>query len=104
MIITGGENVYTAEVERVLHEHQAVLEAAVIGLPDARWGEQVTAAVVARPGVSPRADELQAFCRAQLAGYKVPRRIEILDALPRNPMGKVQKFRLAELLQSPGQG
>ena len=104
MIITGGENVYTAEVERVLHEHQAVLEAAVIGLPDTRWGEQVTAAIVARPGVSPRADELQAFCRAQLAGYKVPRRIEILDALPRNPMGKVQKFRLAELLQSPRSG
>ena len=98
MIISGGENVYTAEVERVLHEHAAVLEAAVLGLPDPRWGEQVAAAVVPRAGMAPRIDELQAFCRARLAGYKVPRRIELMAELPRNPMGKVQKFRLKALL------
>jgi len=98
MIITGGENVYTAEVERVLHEHADVLEAAVLGLPDERWGERVTAAVVLRDGKSLAADALQAFCRDRLAGYKVPRRIDFLPALPRNPMGKVQKFRLVELL------
>ncbi|WP_178133971.1 class I adenylate-forming enzyme family protein [Vineibacter terrae] len=98
MIITGGENVYTAEVERVLHEHPAVLEAAVVGLPDDRWGEQVTAAIVAREGAMPDAGDVQAFCRERLAGYKVPRRIELLAALPRNPMGKVQKFRIIEVL------
>jgi acyl-CoA synthetase (AMP-forming)/AMP-acid ligase II len=101
MIITGGENVYTAEVERVLHEHADVLEAAVVGLPDARWGEQVAAAIVPRGGAALQPEALLAFCRARLAAYKVPRRIEVVAALPRNPMGKVQKFRLVELLQSP---
>jgi acyl-CoA synthetase (AMP-forming)/AMP-acid ligase II len=100
MIISGGENVYTAEVERVLHEHPGVLEAAVVGLPDARWGEQVVAVVVARSDVTPDNAALQAFCRERLAGYKVPRRIEFMAELPRNPMGKVQKFRIIEALVS----
>jgi acyl-CoA synthetase (AMP-forming)/AMP-acid ligase II len=99
MIITGGENVYTAEVERVLHEHPAVLEAAVVGLSDERWGEQVTAVIVARDGAMPETVDLQAFCRERLAGFKVPRRIELVAALPRNPMGKVQKFRIVEALK-----
>ncbi|MCW5744981.1 MAG: AMP-binding protein [Alphaproteobacteria bacterium] len=98
MIISGGENVYTAEVERVLHEHPGVLEAAVVGLPDARWGEQVTAVIVARNGAKPDPAGVQAFCRERLAGYKVPRRIELVAELPRNPMGKVQKFRIVESL------
>jgi len=100
MIITGGENVYTAEVERVLHEHPDVLEAAVVGLPDERWGEQVTAVVVARDAAIPDTAGLQAFCRGRLAGYKVPRRIELVAELPRNPMGKVQKFKIVERLKS----
>jgi len=100
MIISGGENVYTAEVERILHEHPDVLEAAVVGLPDERWGELVTALVV------PRNDALDAgalsdFCRDRLAGYKVPRRIELTRELPRNPMGKVQKFRIVDALTDP---
>jgi acyl-CoA synthetase (AMP-forming)/AMP-acid ligase II len=102
MIITGGENVYTAEVERVLHEHEGVLEAAVVGLPDGRWGEQVTALVVARGAAVLEPAGLQAFCRARLAGYKVPRRIELVRELPRNPMGKVQKFRIVESLKAGG--
>jgi acyl-CoA synthetase (AMP-forming)/AMP-acid ligase II len=100
MIISGGENVYTAEVERVLHEHPGVLEAAVVGLPDPRWGEQVVAMVVARSDATPDTAALQTFCRERLAGYKVPRRFELVAELPRNPMGKVQKFRIVEQLKA----
>jgi acyl-CoA synthetase (AMP-forming)/AMP-acid ligase II len=68
-----------------------------VGLPDARWGELVTAMVVAREA-APTAAEIEAFCRERLAGYKVPRRIELVAELPRNSMGKVQKFRIIEAL------
>ncbi len=98
MIISGGENIYTAEVERIVHEHPSVLEAAVVGLPDERWGELVTALVVPREGMDIEAAELEAFCRERLAGFKVPRRVEVVDELPRNPMGKVQKFKIIEEL------
>lgn len=97
-IITGGENVYCAEVERVLHEHPDVVEAAVVGLADPTWGELVTAVVVGRAGVTLDPAEVVAFTRANLAHYKCPRRVLVQDALPRNPMGKVQKFRLVEQL------
>ncbi len=96
MIISGGENVYCAEVERVLVDHPAVLEGAVIGLPDETWGERVTAIVVVRPGSELDRDALVEHCRANLAGYKCPRQIEVVVELPRNPMGKVQKYVLAE--------
>ena len=96
MIISGGENIYTAEVERIVHEHPDVLEAAVVGLPDQRWGEVVTAMVVPRLGAAIDGADLEAFCRERLAAYKVPRRVEIVPNLPRNPMGKVQKFRIIE--------
>ncbi len=98
MIITGGENVYCAEVERILHEHPDIAEAAVVGLPDATWGERVTAMVVARPGTAVEPDEVVAFTRARLAHYKCPKAVFVRDALPRNPMGKVQKFRVVEEL------
>ena len=98
MIISGGENIYTAEVERIVHEHPDVLEAAVVGLPDDRWGEVVTAMVVPRPGTAIDGAELEAFCRERLAAFKVPRRVEVVTELPRNPMGKVQKFRIIEAL------
>ncbi len=98
MIISGGENVYTAEVERIVHEHPDVLEAAVVGLPHERWGEMVTAMVVPRAGATVNAAELELFCRERLAGFKVPRRVEVVSELPRNPMGKVQKFRIIEQL------
>ena len=98
MIITGGENVYTAEVERVLLEHPGVAEAAVVSLPDPTWGERVTALVVPVAEAGLEVDELAAFCRGRMAAYKCPRRIEFAAELPRNSMGKVQKFRIVELL------
>jgi len=91
MIISGGFNVYAREVEDALCAHPAVLEAAVLGLPDAEWGEIVAAVVVLRPGSTVGAEALQAHCAARIAGYKKPRRLVFVDALPRNLAGKVPK-------------
>jgi acyl-CoA synthetase (AMP-forming)/AMP-acid ligase II len=91
MIISGGENIYSPEVERVLAEHPAVAEVAVIGVPDDRWGEAVKAVVSLHPGQQATDDELIAFCRERLAGYKCPRSVDVLEALPRNPTGKILK-------------
>lgn len=96
MVITGGENVYPAEVENVLYRHPAVAEVAVLGLPHEKWGEAVTAVVATQPGASLTLDELREFARGDLAGYKVPLRLEFVDALPRNASGKVLKYRLRE--------
>jgi long-chain acyl-CoA synthetase len=93
MIVTGGENVYSTEVEDVLYRHAAVLEAAVFGIPDDRWGEAVHAVVVPRADVTP--DALLEHCRAAIAGYKVPKRIELRDEpLPKSGAGKVLKREL----------
>jgi long-chain acyl-CoA synthetase len=97
MIISGGVNVYPAEVEGVLHEHPAIAEAAVIGVPDREWGERVRAFLVRRPGMETSDDELKAFCRGRLAGPKVPRDYVFLESLPRNPTGKVLKRDLRTL-------
>lgn len=102
VIITGGENVYAAEVERVLRRHPAVEEAAVVGVSDSRWGQRVAAVLVAAAGAETAGDDLAAFCREHLAGYKVPRIFEFVGELPRNSMGKIQKFKVAELLASDG--
>ena len=91
MIISGGVNVYPAEVEGVLHEHPAIAEAAVIGVPDREWGERVRAFLVLRPGMNASDDELRAHCKGRLAGPKVPRDYIFLESLPRNPTGKVLK-------------
>ena len=91
MIVSGGENVSASEVERVLYEHDAVVEAAVVALPDPKWGEVPRAFVVLAPGRDVTAADLIAHCRARLAGYKTPKAITFLDALPRNPSGKVLK-------------
>jgi long-chain acyl-CoA synthetase len=91
LIISGGTNVYPREIEEVLAAHPAVAEAAVVGEPDAVWGETVVAHVVLRPGSQLDAQSLEAHCRDQLAGYKIPRRWYALDALPRNAGGKVVK-------------
>jgi long-chain acyl-CoA synthetase len=97
MIVTGGENVYSGEVEAVIHEHPAVREAAVLGIPDSKWGELVMACVVLKPGATLGADELVAHCRRSLANYKVPRRVEFSDAdLPRSGTGKILKRVLRE--------
>ena len=91
MILSGGENVYSSEVENALYAHPAVLEAAVYGVPHADWGEAVEAAIVLRGGASAGAEELAAHCRTALAAYKVPKRIVFLDELPRLGSGKLAK-------------
>jgi long-chain acyl-CoA synthetase len=96
MIVTGGENVYPVEVEEVLAQHPAVAEVAVIGVPDERWGETIKALVVPVPGAAADADELVAFARTQLAGYKLPRSVDFVDVLPRTPTGKVLKRELRD--------
>jgi len=90
LIVSGGENIYPAEIERVLGEHPAVLEAAVIGAPDPRWQEVPVAHVVLRPGAACSEAELKQHIRGQLARFKTPRDIRFIDRLPRNAMGKVQ--------------
>lgn len=96
MIITGGENVYPAEVESVLYEHPKVSEVAIIGQPDDRWGEGVTAVVALKPDQRLTLDELRDFGAAKLAKYKLPTRLQTIDVLPRNPAGKVLKYKLRE--------
>jgi acyl-CoA synthetase (AMP-forming)/AMP-acid ligase II len=91
MIVSGGENVYSAEIERILEKHPAVAQAAVIGVPDARWGEAVKAMIVLRQGTSAGEKDLINFCRLSLAGYKLPKSVTFIDDLPRTPSGKVQK-------------
>jgi acyl-CoA synthetase (AMP-forming)/AMP-acid ligase II len=94
MIISGGENIYPAEIERVLAEHPSIGDVAVIGVPDERWGEVPKAVVVPAHGAAIDADALIAYCREHLAAFKCPRSVDVLDELPRNPTGKVLKKEL----------
>lgn len=94
MVVSGGENVYPAEVESVLREHPAVLDCAVFGLPHPKWGEGVTAAIELRPDMTTTPEEVIAFARKSLAAYKVPRQIEIGVTLPRTASGKVQRGKV----------
>jgi fatty-acyl-CoA synthase len=94
MFISGGENVYPAEVEKVLHAHPDIAEAAVIGVPDERWGEVGRAIVVARPAAVLDPEEVRAFCAEHLARFKVPAEVVFADALPRNATGKLLKNEL----------
>ncbi len=96
MIISGGENIYPAEVEEVLYQHPKILEAAVIGVHDDQWGEAVKAVVVARPGETLTEQEVIDFCKEHLASYKKPSSVDFTDALPRNPTMKVLKTVLRE--------
>jgi long-chain acyl-CoA synthetase len=96
MIISGGENVYSAEVENVLMDHNAVKECAVIGVPSERWGETVKAIVVPTPNSRPEEAALIAFCRERLAHYKCPTSVSFVNELPRNPSGKVLKHQLRQ--------
>lgn len=96
MIVSGGENVYPREIEDVLFQYPGVADAAVIGVPDAKFGEAVKAVVVPKDGETVDADKLIEFCRSKLAGYKQPRSVDFIDELPRNPSGKVMKKDLRE--------
>ncbi|WP_144097950.1 acyl-CoA synthetase [Croceicoccus sediminis] len=104
MIVTGGENVYSAEVENVLSTHPAIASVAVIGLPDPRWGEMVCAVIIERPGMKAELDDIARHTKQFLAGYKIPRRIEIVESMPQSAAGKVLKNELrADLVQKTAQ-
>jgi fatty-acyl-CoA synthase len=96
MFISGGENVYPAEVEHVLHDHPAIEEAAVVAVPDEEWGEVGKAVVVTEAGASLTAQAVTDFCRERLAGYKVPTHVAFRDELPRNAAGKIERAALRE--------
>jgi acyl-CoA synthetase (AMP-forming)/AMP-acid ligase II len=94
MIISGGENVYPAEVESALSDHPAVAEVAVIGVPDTKWGEAVKAVVVLRPGAELTEEALVAWARTRIAGFKTPKSVDFAQVLPRNASGKLLKREL----------
>ena len=94
MIISGGVNIYPAEIEAALEHHPDINDVAVFGIPDEEWGEAVHAIVVARPGVNLTKDKIMAYAREHLAGYKVPRSISFLDEIPRTGSGKILKREL----------
>jgi long-chain acyl-CoA synthetase len=101
MVITGGENVYTLEVEAVMSQHPGIREVAVFGVPDEQFGEALLAAIVLLPGWQLSADEIIAHCRGRIGGYKIPRRIAFLDALPKSALGKVLKHDLRRTYGGP---
>ena len=94
MIVSGGENVYPAEVENAIASHPDVADVAVIGVPDERWGEAVKAVVVTKPGTNPDAKAIIAYARERIAGYKLPKSVDFIEALPRNPTGKILRREL----------
>ncbi len=97
MIISGGENVYSVEIESLLSTHPAVLEVAVIGVPDESWGEAVKAIVVLKDGAAASAEELIGFCRGKIAGYKIPKSVDFSkEQLPKTGPGKIAKRRLRD--------
>jgi fatty-acyl-CoA synthase len=89
MIISGGENIYPAEVESAIFGHPAVQEVAVIGIPDAKWGETVKAVCVAKPGMTVEEADIIAWTRDRIAAFKAPRSVDVIEALPRNASGKI---------------
>jgi acyl-CoA synthetase (AMP-forming)/AMP-acid ligase II len=96
MIVTGGENVYSTEVENVLYQHPAVLECAVVGVPDEKWGEAVKGFVVLRSDCGVSADEIITFCRERIARYKAPKSIDFISSLPKTGSGKIEKKKLRD--------
>ena len=99
MIISGGENIYPREIEEFLYRHPAVQEVQVIGVPDQKYGEELCAWIVLRPGATLDADGVREFCRDQIAYYKVPRYIRFVDSFPMTITGKVQKFKMREVMK-----
>jgi acyl-CoA synthetase (AMP-forming)/AMP-acid ligase II len=103
MIVSGGENIASSEIERVLYEHESVVEAAVVGRPDERWGEVPVAYVVVSSAATTTPEELLEHCRQNLARFKIPKEVVFIDTLPRNPSGKILKreLRLATFRSTP---
>lgn len=96
VIISGGFNIYPAEVEKIIITHPDVQEASVIGVPDDNWGEAVKALVVLKPGTAATAEEIISFCKEGGLGFRAPKSVDFIDEIPRNPYGKVDKNRLRE--------
>jgi acyl-CoA synthetase (AMP-forming)/AMP-acid ligase II len=94
MIVSGGENIYPAEVENAIFGHPDVADVAVIGVPDDKWGETVKAIVIVKPGASQNADGIIAWARERVAGYKVPKSVDVVTAIPRNASGKILRREL----------
>jgi acyl-CoA synthetase (AMP-forming)/AMP-acid ligase II len=102
MIVSGGENIYSAEVEQALMKHPAVSQVAVIGVPDQRWGEKVTAIVVLAPGATATEETIIAHCRTLIAGYKVPKTVQFVPSLPMTPTGKILKRAIRDQFWAKG--
>jgi fatty-acyl-CoA synthase len=100
MVIRGGENLYPREIEEFLYRHPKVQDVQVIGVPDPKYGEELCACVIVRPGESLHADELRAFCEGQIARHKIPRHIRFVDGFPMTVTGKVQKFKMREQIKA----
>jgi fatty-acyl-CoA synthase len=96
MIIRGGENLYPREIEEFLYTHPQIADVQVIGVPDERYGEELMAWIIPRPGASLTEDEVKQFCRGQIAHFKVPRHVKFVDSFPMTVTGKVQKFKMRE--------
>jgi fatty-acyl-CoA synthase len=96
MVIRGGENIYPREIEEFLYRHPQVQDVQVVGVPDAKYGEELCAWVIAKPGQTVTEDELKAFCKGQIAHYKVPRYIRLVTAFPMTVTGKIQKFKIRD--------
>jgi acyl-CoA synthetase (AMP-forming)/AMP-acid ligase II len=99
LIISGAENIYPAEIENVLMQHESVQDGAVIGVPDAQWGEVALAVLIIKPGFALDVDALKTFCKSRLAGFKVPKHFVSAEQLPRNPSGKILKKELRAIHQ-----
>jgi fatty-acyl-CoA synthase len=99
MVIRGGENIYPREIEEFLYRHPKVQDVQVVGVPDQRYGEELCAWIIAKPGQSPTEDEVRDFCRGQIAHYKVPRYIRFVREFPMTVTGKIQKFRIREAMK-----
>ena len=98
MVIRGGENVYPREIEEFLYSHPQVQDVQVVGVPDAKFGEELCAWVVAKPGQSLAEDDIRAFCKGKIAHYKVPRYIRFVAEFPMTVTGKIQKFKIREAM------
>jgi fatty-acyl-CoA synthase len=97
MVIRGGENVYPREIEEFLYTHPAVADVQVIGVPDERYGEELMAWIIPRGGATVSEEEIREFCQGQIARYKIPRYVKLVDSFPMTVTGKVQKFKMREI-------
>jgi len=96
MVIRGGENIYPREIEEFLYRHPKVQDVQVVGVPDRKYGEELCAWIIARPGATLDEDEIRTFCQGQIAHYKIPRHIVFTDAFPMTVTGKIQKFKIRD--------